>query len=372
MVGTEHTRELISPNAQSSPRRGEDSLRFASGPVANDALFVRVSQLIRESHFRVSSTVNAEMTELYWQIGNAINVDLLDGKRPEYGARTIQELSARLTQAYGRGWSTQQLRHCRHLAHTFENDESFSALRRELSWTCIKTVMYISDPLKRDFYIEMCKMNHWDSRTLRERMRSMLFERTAISRKPEETIARDLEELHETGRVSEDLVFRDPYLLDYLGLRDSYSERDLESAILVELQQFITELGNDFAFLDRQKRITIDGEDYYIDLLFFHRRLRRLVAIELKLGNFEAAFKGQMELYLRWLEKYEMMEGENPPIGLILCSGKNDEHIELLGLDEGSIRVAEYLTKLPDMDVLEEKLRLSIERARRRLEDSGK
>lgn len=226
--------------------------------------------------------------------------------------------------------------------------------------------MYIDDPLKRDFYIEMCKLNGWGSRTLNSRIKSMLYERTTISKKPEETIANDLRQLWEEGELSQDLVFRDPYLLDYLGLRDSYSERDLESAILVELQRFITELGNDFAFLDRQKRITIDGEDYYIDLLFFHRRLKRLVAIELKLGSFEAAFKGQMELYLRWLEKYEMVEGENAPIGLILCSGKNDEHIELLGLDEGSIRVAEYLTKLPDMAVFEEKLRLSIERARMR------
>ena len=182
-------------------------------------------------------------------------------------------------------------------------------------------------------------------------------------------IANDLAQLREEGKLSQDLVFRDPYILDYLGLHGDYSECDLESAILAELQRFITELGNDFAFLDRQKRITIDGHDYYIDLLFFHRRLRRLVAIELKLGNFEAAYKGQMELYLRWLERYEMTEGENPPIGLILCSGKNDGHIELLGLDEGNIRVAEYLTQLPPMDVLEEKLRLSIERARRRLEE---
>ena len=229
--------------------------------------------------------------------------------------------------------------------------------------------MYIDDPLKRDFYIEMCKMNNWDSRTLGGRIKSMLYERTAISKKPDETIAHDLEQLREEGELSQDLVFRDPYFLDYLGLRDSYSERDLESAIIVELQQFITELGNDFAFLDRQKRITIDGRDYYLDLLFFHRRLRRLVAIELKLGDFEASFKGQMELYLRWLEKYEKVDGEDAPIGLILCSGKNDEHIELLGLDEGNIRVAEYLTKLPPMDVLEEKLRLAIERARRRLEE---
>ncbi len=346
---------------------GESPVRQDGGfATMDDALFAQVSQLINESHARVSATVNSEMTELYWQVGDVINRDLLGGKRAEYGADVVKDLSGHLTRVYGRGWSAQHLRHCRHLAQTFPHDEIFSALRRKLSWTNIKTLMYIDDPLKRDFYIEMCKLNGWSSRTLNSRIKSMLYERTAISKKPEETIANDLRQLREEGELSQDLVFRDPYLLDYLGLRDSYSERDLESAILVELQRFITELGNDFAFLDRQKRITIDGEDYYIDLLFFHRRLKRLVAIELKLGSFEAAFKGQMELYLRWLEKYEMVEGENAPIGLILCSGKNDEHIELLGLDEGSIRVAEYLTKLPDMAVFEEKLRLSIERARMR------
>lgn len=351
-----------------SPQCVENLPVPAGGFAAQDeALFARVSQLIKESHTRASLAINAEITGLYWQVGDAINRDLLDGKRAEYGGQVLQALSARLTQAYGRGWSAQQLRHCRHLAHIFADDEIFYALRRKLSWTAIRTLMYIDEPLKRSFYIEMCKLNGWSSRTLTERIKSMLYERTAISRKPDETIARDLAQLREQGTLSTDLVFRDPYLLDYLGLRDSYSERDLEASILVELQRFLTELGNDFAFLDRQKRITIDGEDYYIDLLFFHRRLRCLVAIELKLGSFEAAFKGQMELYLRWLEKHVMVEGENPPIGLILCSGKNDEHIELLGLDAGSIRVAEYLTKLPDMSVLEEKLRLSIARARSRL-----
>ena len=330
-------------------------------------LFSEISRLIRESHKQVATAVNTEMTELYWQVGNAINQKVLGGERAEYGAEVVRSLSKRLTETYGRGWGVQHLRHCMRLARTFPHDEKFYALRRELSWTSIRTLSYIENPVERDFYAEMCKLNHWSSRTLNGRIKSMLFERTAISKKPEETIENDLMQLRETGEVSEELVFRDPYFLDYLGLRDSYSERDLEMAIIAELQQFITELGNDFAFLDRQKRITIDGEDYYLDLLFFHRRLRRLVAIELKLGKFEAAYKGQMELYLRWLEKHEMVEGENAPIGLILCSGKNDEHIELMGLDEGSIRVAEYLTQLPDRKLLEEKLRLSIERAKRRV-----
>jgi len=229
--------------------------------------------------------------------------------------------------------------------------------------------MYIDEPLKRDFYIEMCKVERWTTRMLRERINSMLFERTAISKKPDETIAGDLALLKDEGKLSPDLVFRDPLFLDYLGLRDTYSERDLESAIVAEIQRFIIELGSDFAFMARQKRMTIDGRDYYLDLLFMHRRLHCLVAIELKIGEFEAADKGQMELYLRWLEKYEMVEGENPPIGLILCSGKNSEHIELMGLDDGNICVAEYLTKLPDMKLLEAKLKQSIAVARARIDN---
>ncbi len=239
-----------------------------------------------------------------------------------------------------------------------------------MNWTCIKALMYIDEPLKRAFYIEMCKMNHWNTRTLQNRINSMLYERTAISKKPEDLIVQELTSLQEENKLAPDLVFRDPYFLDYLGLADTYSEKDLESAIIAELQQFIIELGSDFAFMARQKRITIDNEDYYIDLLFFHRRLKCLVAIDLKLGKFEAEHKGHMELYLRWLEKYEMVEGENQPIGLILCSGKNEEHVELMKLDESNIRVAEYMTKLPDMKLFEEKLKQSIDKARKRLEQS--
>jgi predicted nuclease of restriction endonuclease-like (RecB) superfamily len=213
----------------------------------------------------------------------------------------------------------------------------------------------------------MTKYEHWSVRQLQERIKSLLFERTAISKKPEETIKRDLEQLKTKHSVSSDLVFRDPYILDFLGLSDNYSEKDLESTILAELQQFIIELGNDFAFLARQKRITIDNKDYYIDLLFYHRRLKSLVAIDLKIGEFEAGYKGQMELYLRYLEKYETIEGENLPIGLILCTGKNEEHIELMQLDKSNIKVAEYLTILPPKELLQEKLHKAIEIAKNKL-----
>jgi predicted nuclease of restriction endonuclease-like (RecB) superfamily len=185
-------------------------------------------------------------------------------------------------------------------------------------------------------------------------------------KKPDETIKKELKALKEEQKINADLVFKDPYFLDFLGLKDTYSEKDLENAILAELQSFLIELGNDFAFLARQKRITIDHTDYYIDLLFYHRRLKCLVALDLKLGDFEAGYKGQMELYLRYLEKYEKVEGENLPIGLILCSGKNEEHIELLDLEQSNIRVAEYLTILPPMKLLKEKLHKAIEYAKNR------
>lgn len=251
-------------------------------------------------------------------------------------------------------------------AETSTVNEIVYTLCRQLSWSHIRLVMFIDDPLKREFYIEMCKLEKWSVRTFQERINSMLYERSAISKKPELTIQNDLELLKNEQKISPDLVFKDPYFLDFLGLKDTYSEKDLEESILLELQKFIIELGSDFAFMARQKRISIGHDDYYLDLLFYHRRLKCLVAIELKLGKFEAVYKGQMELYLRWLEKHEVVDGENPPIGLILCATKNQEHLELLQLENSNIKVSEYLTKLPDLKLIEQKLHQAIEIARNR------
>nr|WP_170833000.1 PDDEXK nuclease domain-containing protein [Halomonas arcis] len=196
----------------------------------------------------------------------------------------------------------------------------------------------------------------------------MLFERTAISRKPEETIRHELQTLRDVGQPSPQLLLKDPYVLDSLGLNDRYLERDLEDAILREIEQFLLELGAEFTFVARQKRIQIDDEDFYIDLLFYNRKLKRLVVIDLKLGRFKAEYKGQMELYLRWLAKHEQEADENPPLGIILCAGKQ-EQIELLELDNSGIHVAEYLTVLPSREALQAKLHQSIESARVRLSD---
>lgn len=339
------------------------SNELSNGQAVTDA----VRQLINQSRQQVATTVNAEITLLYWQVGKRINEDVLNHNRAEYGKEIVSTLARQLTAEYGSGWGQAQLRQCMQFAIAFPDEKIVYALRTQLSWTHIRMLIYMDDPLKRTFYIELCRLERWSSRQLQERIQSMLYERTAISKKPEETIINDLALLKDEQKLSPDLVFRDPYFLDFLGLADTYSEKDLETAIIVELQRFITELGSDFAFMARQKRITIDNRDYYIDLLFYHRRLKCLVAIDLKIGEFEAGFKGQMELYLRYLEKYEQLEGENTPIGLILCTGKNEEHVELLQLDRSNIRVADYLTVLPPQALLQEKLHRAIEIAQQKL-----
>ena len=338
-------------------------------PLRPEAILIlsELKNLIEQSKQDLAVTVNATMSKMYWSIGKRINQEVLQEKRAEYGKQIIVLLSRQLTQEYGKGWSEKNLRHMMRFAEVFPEKQIVSSLIRQLSWTHILVIIPIKDTLKREFYIEMCKMEKWSVRTFRRRISSMLYERTAISKKPDETIKGDLEQLKTDDKLSPDLIFRDPYFLDFLGLSDKYSEKDLESAILAELQNFIIELGSDFAFLARQKRITIDHDDYYIDLLFYHRKLQRLIAIDLKLGKFKASDKGQMELYLAWLVKHEMVEGEKTPLGLILCATKNEEHVELMQLEKSNIKIAEYLTQLPDMKLLENKLHQSIERAKNRL-----
>jgi predicted nuclease of restriction endonuclease-like (RecB) superfamily len=328
-------------------------------------------RMIEETRQSVAATVNVALTLLYWRVGKRINEELLKGERAGYGEQIVSTVSRQLEAEYGRGFSEKSLRHMLRFAEAFPDERIVSALMRQLSWTHFLSIIYLQDSLQRDFYAEICRIEHWSTRTLQKKITSMFYERTALSRKPEKLIEQELTELRETDKLTPDLVFRDPYLLDFLGLKDTFAEKDLEAAILREMESFILELGVGFAFLERQKRITLDGDDFYMDLLFFHRRLRRLVVIELKLDEFRPAFKGQMELYLRWLDKYERREGEEAPLGMILCAGKKQEQIELLELGRSGIHVAEYLTESLPKEVLQEKLRKAITLARKRLENRG-
>ncbi|KIA99198.1 MULTISPECIES: PDDEXK nuclease domain-containing protein [unclassified Flavobacterium] len=329
----------------------------------NDApqLLNSIIDLIDKTRHVVAKTVNQELTLLYWNIGKSINDEILNNDRADYGKKLILNLSTDLSNRYGSGFNKRNLHSFIKLNTVLQDITTVHTVCAQLSWSHIRTLIYIENTIKREFYIQMAIHERWSVRTLQERIDSMLFERTAISKKPEQTIINELEQLKTDKKISPDLTFRDPYFLDFLGLHDSYSEKDLESSILAQLQYFITEMGSEFAFLARQKRITIDNEDFYIDLLFYHRGLRSLVAIDLKLGKFKAGYKGQMELYLRWLEKNEQKEGENKPIGLILCSEKSPEQINYLMLDNDEhIKVAEYLTLLPEKKLLLEKLERAI------------
>ena len=330
-----------------------------------DLLFSDVCGLIDNARKHVAVYVNSEICLMKWHIGKRIKEDVLYNQRAEYGKQIIKNLARKLTDKYGKGWSDRTLIHCIRAAYTFSEEEIVYAVRRQFTWTHLRSLMFVENPLARQFYMEMCRIEHWDTRTLDSKIDAQLFERTAISRKPEELIKQELSQLKEENALNPDLVFRSSYFLDVLGLPEFFTEKDLESAIVSQMQEFICELGTDFAFLGRQKRITVDAVDYYIDLLFYHRSLRSLVAIELKLGKFKPEHEGQMLLYLRYLDRNERKEGEESPIGLILCSEGNTEHVEYLMLDDNSpIKVAQYYTQLPDKKLLAEKLQKAIAIAR--------
>jgi predicted nuclease of restriction endonuclease-like (RecB) superfamily len=323
--------------------------------------------MINQAKRSVASVVNTHLIALNWQMGRRIRSEILKKKRAGYGEEILATLSQELTKEYGQGFTISSLSRMLKFAELFPDEQIVATLSRELSWSHFVDLFPIKDSLKRDFYAEMCRIEKWNVRTLRRKIGSMLYERTAISKKPELVAKAELEALRKEDQLTPDLVFRDPYVLQFLNLSDRYLEKDLEDAIMRELEQFLLELGTGFTFLARQKRITIDDEDFRIDLLFYHRDLKRLVAIELKLGDFKPEYKGQMELYLRWLDKHERRADEESPMGLILCAGKRQERIELLELGRSGIHVAEYLTILPPKKVLQEKLQKAIEHARQRL-----
>jgi predicted nuclease of restriction endonuclease-like (RecB) superfamily len=341
------------------------------GAISSTDLLGQIKQLIEAARSQAAKAVNLALVARNWQVGRRILDEILAHKRAGYGEKIVATLSRQLTVEYGKGFSRDALFRMVQFAETFADERIVATLSQQLGWSHFILLIPIDQPLKREFYAEMCRLEGWSVRTLRAKIDGMLFERTAISKRPGLLATREIASLRQQDQLTPDLVFKDPYLLDFLGLEDTYSESDLERAILRELEAFMLELGTDFSFVARQKRMTIDGEDYHLDLLFYHRRLRRLVAIELKLGKFRAADKGQMELYLRWLDANARCPGEESPIGLILCADKSEEHVALLRLEDSGIRVAQYVTELPPRQLLEKKLHHAIRAARARLGTSS-
>lgn len=332
------------------------------------ALVSDLRGIIISTRLTVARGVNAALVMLYWKVGDRIRRNVLNEKRAEYGSEILPTLSAKLVPEFGQGFSPRNLARMISFSEAMPDEEIVSTLSTQLGWSHFVELLPLHKPHQRDFYAEMCRIERWSVRTLRQKIDGMLYERTALSKKPDMLIKQELDELREQDRLTPDLVFRDPYFLDFLGLKGAFSEKDLETAILRDIESFLVELGGDFAFVARQKRIVVDGDDFYLDLLFYHRSLRRLVVIDLKLGKFAPSDVGQMEFYMRWLKKHEMRPGEEEPLGLILCAQKSDERIEVFELATRGIRVAEYLTALPPKKLLEEKLHHAVLLARQRIE----
>lgn len=318
-------------------------------------------QIINNARSHVAATAKYEVTMMYWNIGNRINRDVLNYERAEYGKQIVAQVARQLQEEYGtKGFDEKSIRRMMQFAKLLPDSQIVAQLATKLFWSHFMEVLPLKEPLQREFYLTMAATENWGRDTLRAKIDGMLFERTAIATKPEELIKKELANLRESETLSPDLVFKSPYFLEFTGLKGMYSEKSLEDSLVAHLEQFIMELGYGFTFVERQKRMIIDGEDFYLDLLFYHRKLHRLIAIDLKLGSFKAQYKGQMELYLRWLEKYEMQPGEEAPLGLLLCTEGSSEQIELLQLDKTGIRVAQYLTELPSKEVLLRQLQKSL------------
>jgi predicted nuclease of restriction endonuclease-like (RecB) superfamily len=337
----------------------------------DEALYQSIKALIDRSRTQLVAQVNQTLVLTYWHVGKTIKTTLLADDRAEYGKAIVEALARKLSQEYGNGFSQSNLFRMMRFYERFADESILATVSPKLSWSHFVELIRVEDPLKREFYVTICANERWSVRILRDRMNGMLFERTAIAKQPEEVIRQELAQLAQRQPTSPNLFIKDPYFLDFLDLKGGFSEKDLESALLAEIQNFLLELGAGFSYVDRQKRIQVGGRDYCLDLLFFHRKLRRLVLIELKLGEFEPAHKGQVELYLKWLSKYEKEEWEEEPIALILCSGKDAELVELMELAQDNIHVAEYWLQLPPKDVIQAKLRQAIEQAQARIGLSG-
>jgi predicted nuclease of restriction endonuclease-like (RecB) superfamily len=320
-------------------------------------IFERVANIIELRKSRAGQYANREVTLMYWEVGHYVNSVVLDGSRAAYGKRIVTELASQLIVKYGKTFDVHNLRRMMRFAERFEDFQIVTELASQLSWSHFIEILPIKTDEARMFYAHDSALRHLGTKELRRQISRKAYERREIANT----------QVSETSALPFN-VFRDPYLLDVLGLKDNYDEGDLEKAILIELEKFILEFGHGFAFVDRQKRMTMDGDDFKLDLLFFHRALRRLVAVELKIGRFKPQYMGQMRFYLKWLDRYERQKHENPPIGIILCTTASRKQIELLELDKEGIAVAEYWTDLPPKADFERKIQEILTEAKERLE----
>jgi predicted nuclease of restriction endonuclease-like (RecB) superfamily len=325
--------------------------------VDETALFNYVSAIIENRKFRAQAQANQESVLMFWEIGKYVGSVLLGGERAGYGKQIVVTLAQQLQTKYGSSFEYSNVTRMIKFAARFPDVEIVVPLAQHLSWSHFVALL----PLKTDeafmFYANDAAARHLGKRDLRRQISRKAYERREIANSS----------LTEQSIVPFN-AFKDPFLLDILNLKDNYLESDLEKAIIADVQKFILEFGRGFAFIESQKHMPIDGEEVVLDLLFYNRILKRLVAVELKIGSFKAAYKSQMELYLAWLDEYEREKGEEAPIGIILCASANRKKVEMLKMDRAGIVVAEYWTELPPKAVFEQKIKEIMEEAQERLE----
>ena len=320
-------------------------------------LFDKISSIIEIRKQRAGAVVNQEITLMYWEIGKYLSEEILKSKRADYGKRIVATLSQQLLLKYGKTFEYSKMIRMMQFAELFPDKEIVATLSQQLSWSHFTILFPLKNHEKIMYYANDVMNRNLGVRALREEINRKSFERREIANthlSPDSQIPFN--------------VFKDPYLLDVLGLKENYLEADLEKAILTELEAFMLEFGHGFSFIERQKRMVVGNDEIILDLLFYNRKVKRLVAVELKIGEFKAAYKGQMELYLNWLNRYEKQGGEEPPIGIILCASANRDKVELLNMDGSGIAVAEYWTSLPPKELLEAKLKEMMNEAKERLE----
>ncbi|MBD0020760.1 DUF1016 family protein [Gordonia pseudamarae] len=308
-------------------------------------LFDQVSALIDQTRAVVAAQANVSLTMMNWQIGHLINTKVLGEQRAEYAQEIVATLSPQLTKRYGRGFDKSSLHRMVRFVQTFPDRQIVATLGQQLSWSHFKVLLPVHSDEARDFYIQQALDARLSVRALRELIGRQGFER------------REIANAQTPGGSTVPLdSFRDPYFLDFLGLRDVHAERDIEEALIREMETFLLEAGNGWAFVARQKRMTVDNDDFFLDLLFFSRPLRRLIAVELKIGKFKPAYEGQMKFYLKWLDRYERRKDEEAPLGLILCTETSREQIEMMEMHKDGIVVAEYWTTLPPKEILQRRI----------------
>lgn len=355
------SRDQVRVGGEAARRPGADLTPFRaiaeSVSAEGGELVEQVSALIDRAQVFAATQVDATLTLRNWYIGRMIDVAVLKEQRAGYEQEIVATLARQLAGRYGRrSFSRANLYRMLQFTRLFPDAEIVATLSQQLSWSHLHALLPVRMPEARVYYIEQAVSAHLSVRALRELIGRQGFERKEIA----------------NAQAPSDAVvpvdtFRDPYLLDFLGLRDAYAERDLEAAIMADMEEFLLEAGNGWGFVARQKRMTVGDDDFYLDLLFYSRPLRRLIAVELKLGRFKASHKGQMELYLKWLNRYERLEGEESPIGLILCTEASRDQIELLEMHKDGIVVAEYWTTLPPKAELQARIQAVYREAQERI-----